>query len=632
MRFCERNDLIDRKSYVAQYVALALFSVGATTLLGSDDLLSAFASGTAFAWDGFFNRQTEDSAFSSVIDLLFNIAAFIYIGAWMPFHLFQSDILTLSVWRLIVLAILVLILRRLPVMLALYKWMPDVKTFREAVFSGHFGPIGVGAIFISTLAVEQLPHANDPPRDQIELLAASIQPIVAFMVLCSITVHGLSIPFFSLGRRVHSVSRTWSRHQSTDLALGPEWTTHTRRVTRAEDIVVNRDEAADVMERGAVGVEEKREVPEEGTEDREKERVERQGQGLPELPRESSAEDQNPPDGDRLPGDVSQWQEGHDLVIERDQGAGEEVEVEVIRNAFNDESPETKHTFRGKRDEIRHVIEKLKEGAGHGAQEVEEGVKNVMSGLTPRHSKEQERNEHDNEREEDWADEEGEGDGENGLESSYSSGAALLKKKLMVSTSEASGSASEPQEPNPARSKSPKPKHKSIRERDRARSSAKKRGIPAFRTGSGSGTRRSRSHGDIDIPRDSSPSPTEHEDDAEHTASGRPRGRDTLPRLNLSPHLGSTSSATPTPTSGSTPVSPVGTVGRTRRGHAQHESISRLRMEGLRAASPARSIRFADEQEPQGSRPVSSQGFNRDGNVSEDAGRVLFDLPEGRRR
>ena len=74
MRFCERKDLIDRKSYVAQYLALALFSVGSTTLIGSDDLLSAFASGSAFAWDGFFNKQTEDSAFSSVIDLIFNIA------------------------------------------------------------------------------------------------------------------------------------------------------------------------------------------------------------------------------------------------------------------------------------------------------------------------------------------------------------------------------------------------------------------------------------------------------------------------------------------------------------------------------------------------------------------------------
>lgn len=144
MKFCERNNLIDRQSYVAQYISLAVLTIGITTLLGSDDLLSTFACGTAFAWDGFFNRQTEESVFSSVIDLLFNVAAFVYVGAWMPFSDFEDAALTLTPWRLIVLAILVLLLRRLPIMLALYRWIPDVKTFREAIFSGHFGPIGVG--------------------------------------------------------------------------------------------------------------------------------------------------------------------------------------------------------------------------------------------------------------------------------------------------------------------------------------------------------------------------------------------------------------------------------------------------------------------------------------------------------
>ncbi len=133
MKFCERKDLIDRQSYVAQYVSLAMFTIGVTTMLGSDDLLAAFSCGTAFAWDGFFNRQTEQAVFSSVIDLLFNIAAFIFIGAWMPFNEFDNAQLTLSVWRLIVIAILILLLRRLPVVLALYRWIPDIKTFREAV-------------------------------------------------------------------------------------------------------------------------------------------------------------------------------------------------------------------------------------------------------------------------------------------------------------------------------------------------------------------------------------------------------------------------------------------------------------------------------------------------------------------
>lgn len=145
MKFCEHKDLIDRQSYVAQYVSLAMLTIGATTLLGSDDLLAAFSCGTAFAWDGFFNKQTEESVFSSVIDLLFNIAAFVFVGAWMPFSDFSNPHLTLSVWRLIVIGILVMLLRRLPVVIALYRWIPDIKTFREAIFSGHFGPMGIGA-------------------------------------------------------------------------------------------------------------------------------------------------------------------------------------------------------------------------------------------------------------------------------------------------------------------------------------------------------------------------------------------------------------------------------------------------------------------------------------------------------
>ena len=204
LKFCEDRDLIDRKSYVAQYIALALLSNGITALLGSDDLLAAFASGTAFAWDSHFNQQTADSVFSSVIDLLFNVTVFVYIGAWMPFDAFNSEATGVTVWRLVVLAILVMLLRRLPIMVILYKWIPDVQTFHEALFSGHFGPskfpledmevysnpcvVGVGAIFIATLAVEQLPPPEVPPRNQTDILALSIEPIIAFMVMCSILI------------------------------------------------------------------------------------------------------------------------------------------------------------------------------------------------------------------------------------------------------------------------------------------------------------------------------------------------------------------------------------------------------------------------------------------------------------
>ncbi|KZP23388.1 hypothetical protein FIBSPDRAFT_461868 [Athelia psychrophila] len=321
MKFCERNNLIDRQSYVAQYISLAVFTIGITTLVGSDDLLSAFACGTAFAWDGFFNKQTEESVFSSVIDLLFNIAAFVYVGAWMPFDSFSDTSLTLTPWRLVVLAILVLLLRRLPVMLALFRWIPDVKTFREAIFSGHFGPIGVGGIFISTLAAQKLPQPSSPPANQTEMLAATIQPIVAFMVLCSILIHGLSIPSFSLGRRVHSVSRTWSRHTA------PDWTNNATRVDRPEDIVINRDS---VMERGELEPDEKLAVESSPTKERasdegsseETKYVGGEAGSRDEAENEERMKEENIPDGKET---VSEWQEGPHKIVERRAGPGEEV-------------------------------------------------------------------------------------------------------------------------------------------------------------------------------------------------------------------------------------------------------------------------------------------------------------------
>lgn len=91
--------------------------------------------------DKFGMKQTEDSNFSNILDLLINCATFIYIGATMPFDSFNDAMLTLKAWRLAVLGICVLLVRRLPAMLALYKFIPDIKTFREAIFAGFFGPM-----------------------------------------------------------------------------------------------------------------------------------------------------------------------------------------------------------------------------------------------------------------------------------------------------------------------------------------------------------------------------------------------------------------------------------------------------------------------------------------------------------
>ncbi|KAJ6571106.1 Sodium/hydrogen exchanger family-domain-containing protein [Mycena capillaripes] len=224
MKLSHRRGFIDRESYVAQYLALALFTIGVASTLGSDDLLAAFACGNAISWDQHFNEVTEDEVFSSVIDLVLNCACFVYIGAWMPFATFNSPALGITPWRLIALFICILALRRIPSVLLLYRWIPEIRTWREALFTGHFGPMGVGAVFVSTLALKRLPTPDDPPQNQQELLAAALQPIVAFVVLGSIVIHGLSIPFFSLSGNMHSRTRslmaTLTRTDANDWLVG----------------------------------------------------------------------------------------------------------------------------------------------------------------------------------------------------------------------------------------------------------------------------------------------------------------------------------------------------------------------------------------------------------------------------
>ena len=101
----------------------------------------------------------------------------------------MRNLLQLDAWRLAVLTILILLFRRLPAMLACYKFMPDIKTLREASFSGWFGPMGVGAVFIMTLAKHSMPPGEEEKdTSQVDHLRESIGPIVYFLVLSSIIV------------------------------------------------------------------------------------------------------------------------------------------------------------------------------------------------------------------------------------------------------------------------------------------------------------------------------------------------------------------------------------------------------------------------------------------------------------
>lgn len=236
IKWAERKGLIDRESFLVFYFVLALFCAGSGSLLGMDDLLIGFAAGVGFSNDGWFTEKTEESHVSNVIDLLINLAYFVYFGTIIPWDQFNAPDHGMVPWRLVVIAIFVIFFRRIPVMLALKPFIPDVRNWREALFAGHFGPIGVGAIFVAILARAELetdstePLAVLPPPGSKDYdLIYLVWPITTFLVISSILVHGSSIAVFTLGKRINTLTITLSYTQDNE--KGSAWMNRLPRIS-----------------------------------------------------------------------------------------------------------------------------------------------------------------------------------------------------------------------------------------------------------------------------------------------------------------------------------------------------------------------------------------------------------------
>ena len=235
IKYADSKGLIDRESFLVFYFVLALFCAGSGSTLGLDDLLVGFSAGVGFSNDGWFTQKTEESHVSNVIDLLLNLTYFVYLGAIIPWQQFNAPDIGLTPWKLVVIALMVIFFRRIPIMLALKPLVPDIKNWREALFAGHFGPIGVGAIFAAILTRAELETDSTEPLDILPepgsnhyVLIQVIWPITTFLVIASILVHGSSVAVFTLGKRINTLTLTMSYTQANE--DGPSWMNRLPRI------------------------------------------------------------------------------------------------------------------------------------------------------------------------------------------------------------------------------------------------------------------------------------------------------------------------------------------------------------------------------------------------------------------
>lgn len=182
LRYGERHRETEAGALLLFTALLALAILGLSGLLHVDGVLAVFVGGLVFNHVSTGNTRTQDVAIDEAVNRFVVLPLFIVLGAALPWDEWAS-----LGWRGAALVAGVLLLRRLPFVLALKR--PLHLAWPDALWLGWFGPVGVSALFYLTLEAERLDL--DPT-----VLAAG-----ALVVAASTLAHGLTA---SLGRATYA--------------------------------------------------------------------------------------------------------------------------------------------------------------------------------------------------------------------------------------------------------------------------------------------------------------------------------------------------------------------------------------------------------------------------------------------
>lgn len=150
LKLAEEHMLIEKSAYLAIVIALALLALGLVRLLGSDGLLAVFVAGVAFDRGVPMAEREDAGEIAATFDRFFSLPIFALIGMVLPWAAWAD-----LGWRGPALVVAVLLLRRLPVVLAVHRWVEPLRSVGDALFVGWFGPIGIAATFYAAMALRE---------------------------------------------------------------------------------------------------------------------------------------------------------------------------------------------------------------------------------------------------------------------------------------------------------------------------------------------------------------------------------------------------------------------------------------------------------------------------------------------
>ncbi|GAB4383251.1 MAG: sodium:proton antiporter [Elainellaceae cyanobacterium] len=189
LKWAERKHFIGQQSFLSYTIALSLLALGGGKLLGTDGILAVFVAGLVFDGIASASEKSEEEQIQEAINRFFTLPIFVLLGLVLPWQEWWQ-----LGWKGLALAIAVLLLRRLPAVLALRSLAHPLKTAADAWFVGWFGPIGVAALYYAHVSLR-------------ETNIREVWVVSSLLIVVSILAHGITATPFSKLYGKHYIDR-----------------------------------------------------------------------------------------------------------------------------------------------------------------------------------------------------------------------------------------------------------------------------------------------------------------------------------------------------------------------------------------------------------------------------------------
>jgi NhaP-type Na+/H+ or K+/H+ antiporter len=185
LQWARGRETTEPTSILAVALALTLSVLGIVETLGLDSVLAVFLAGLAFnATLSSKPRESSDilerkGQVQEVAARFFDLPIFVLLGMALPWEGWWE-----LGWLGLVLAIVVVPLRRVPVVLALKPLLGQMRRKGDVLFLSWFGPLGAAALYYTTLALQ-------------EVEAQQVWVVGSLIICASLIAHGVTAAPFA---------------------------------------------------------------------------------------------------------------------------------------------------------------------------------------------------------------------------------------------------------------------------------------------------------------------------------------------------------------------------------------------------------------------------------------------------